>query len=66
MSTPPERQLVTVAAVAAQLGVHPQTVRRWIAQGRLTGYRLGPRLLRLDAAQVDELARELPTVERRG
>jgi excisionase family DNA binding protein len=33
--------LLTVAEVAARLRVHPETVRRWLAQGRLEGVRPG-------------------------
>ncbi len=29
---------LTVAQVAARLQVHPETVRRWLREGRLRGY----------------------------
>lgn len=51
----------TIAAAAARLGVNPKTLRRRIADGRLTGYRLGS-LVRLDPREVDALLRPIPTV----
>jgi len=35
-----ERDL-TIAEVAAELRVNPETVRRWLASGKLGGYRPG-------------------------
>ena len=43
--------LFTVRQVAAQLGVHPQTIRRLIHDGRLGAVRVG-RVLRVDAPAV--------------
>ena len=43
---------VTIQEAAATYGVHPLTIRRWIGSGRLTAYRVGPRLIRLDADQM--------------
>jgi hypothetical protein len=40
------RQLVGLSAAAAYADVSTRTLRRYIAQGRLTGYRVGPRLVR--------------------
>jgi excisionase family DNA binding protein len=34
---------MTVNDVAAQLQVHPRTVKRWITEGRLTAFKLGDR-----------------------
>jgi excisionase family DNA binding protein len=45
---------VSIATVADQLGVSTRTVRRYVASGRLTAYRVGPRLLRVDADQAAE------------
>lgn len=44
-------QKVPLAEVAAEVGVHPRTIRRYVSSGRLTAWRVGPRLLRVD---VDE------------
>jgi excisionase family DNA binding protein len=45
-------QKISIQDVAEQFGVSPRTVRRYIASGRLTAYRVGPRLIRVDAEQV--------------
>lgn len=52
---------LTVAEAAARIGVNTKTVRRRIADGSLVGYRVGPRLIRLDPAEVDALLRPIPT-----
>ncbi len=36
-------ELLTVDEVADQLKVHPESVRRWLREGRLTGYRISRR-----------------------
>lgn len=46
---------------AERVGVSTRTLRRWIAAGRLTGYRVGPQLIRLDPAEVDALLRPIPS-----
>ena len=38
--------------VAAEFGVHPKTIRRWLADGRIHGKRIGPRLIRFNLDQV--------------
>ena len=53
----PESQLLTIAAVAAKLGVHHKTVRRFIREGRLPAVRLGASSrspLRVDPAELYE------------
>lgn len=37
-----------------------KTLRRRIADGSLTGYRMGPRLLRVDLNELDEILRPIP------
>lgn len=53
-------RLVSIAEAAQHLHVSPKTVRRRIADGELAAYRVG-RLVRLDAEQVRNLARPIPT-----
>jgi len=57
-----QRQMVPIPAAAEHTGVSTQTIRRYIAAGRLTGYRVGPRLIRVDLAEVDALLHRIPTV----
>lgn len=46
---------------AAELagGVHPRTVRRWVENGLLEGFRTGPRLIKVERSQVLALVRPL-------
>ncbi|GAB2575911.1 helix-turn-helix domain-containing protein [Microlunatus antarcticus] len=53
--TAPKRRLTDIATGASALGVDPRTIRRWIADGRLPGYRVGGKLLRVDMADIDAL-----------
>jgi len=57
---------ITISQAAERYGVSTRTIRRWIAAGILTGYRVGPTLIRLDAAEVEALARQIPAAGRRG
>ena len=51
-------ELVSVREVADQLGVHPETIRRLIHDGRLDAVRVG-RVLRVHRAALDSfLARQ--------
>jgi len=58
---PPSRKLVSQAAAAAYIGCHVRTIRRRIADGSLTGYRMGPRLIRVDLHELDAIMRPMPT-----
>lgn len=51
---------ITIHEAARWHGVHPKTIRRWIAEGILTGYRTGGHLIRLDANEVASLGRPIP------
>ncbi len=52
----PRRRYCDVPAAAEYLGIGPRTVRRLLSDGRLTAYRVGTKLLRLDWAEVEALA----------
>lgn len=52
---------VGIAEAATYADVSTRTVRRWIASGLLPGYRLGPRLVKVDLADLENLARRIPT-----
>jgi excisionase family DNA binding protein len=49
------RRWASIDDAAAYLGIHPRTVRKLAAQGRLTLYRNGPRLVRVDLNEVDAM-----------
>lgn len=44
--------LLTVPEAAAVLKVSPVTVSRWLRQGRLPAYRLGPRAVRIRRSEL--------------
>lgn len=52
---PAGANLLTLDAAARHLGVSTRTVRRRVADGSLRAFRVGPTLLRVDAADVDAL-----------
>ena len=52
----PRRRYCDVTAAADYLGVNPRTVRRLLTEGRLTAYRVGDKLIRLDWSEVESLA----------
>ena len=56
------RRLESISEAADYLGVSTKTIRRYIASGRLTGYRAGPRLIRVDLNELDAVLRPIPTV----
>ena len=45
---------------AARLGVDVKTIRRYISEGRLVGYRLADKAIRLDSDEVDALFTPIP------
>jgi excisionase family DNA binding protein len=55
------QRLLSVAEAAEQLSASTKTVRRRIADGTLTGYRMGPRLIRVDQNELEALLRPIPT-----
>lgn len=61
MSSPPKRRFSTIADAAEYGACSPKTIRRMIARGDLTGYRMGPRLVRVDLNELDALLRPIPT-----
>jgi len=56
------RRWASLALGAEYIGVSEKTIRRMIASGQITGYRVGPRLIRIDLNEVDVLARPVPTM----
>lgn len=63
-SEPTQRRLESIAVAAEYANISTRSVRRYISQGRLTGYRVGIRLIRVDLNEVDErILRRIPTAE---
>jgi excisionase family DNA binding protein len=60
--TPQHSALVTVQAAADHCQLHHSTIRRQISAGNLKAYRLGPRILRVDLAEVEALFQPVTTV----
>jgi excisionase family DNA binding protein len=59
---PPQKDLpprLNIKQAADFHGVDEKSIRRWIAQGRLTAYRVGPRLIRLDRDSVLNLGNRI-------
>jgi excisionase family DNA binding protein len=46
-------RLVSLTEAGAYAGVHRMTIYRWIQAGRITGYRVGPRILKVDLDEID-------------
>ena len=53
------RRLDSMNNAADYAGVCTKTIRRWIADGRLTAYRVGPRLIRVDLDELDSMFRPI-------
>jgi excisionase family DNA binding protein len=55
-----------VKRAAARFDVHDRTVRRWIAEGLITGYRVGSTLIKVDLNEIeDRIVRVIPPAEAR-
>jgi excisionase family DNA binding protein len=57
----PDRRYGTIAEAAAITRFSDKTIRRMIADGKLTGYRLGRRHIRIDLDELDALMAPIPT-----
>ncbi|MEU2106402.1 helix-turn-helix domain-containing protein [Nocardia beijingensis] len=53
--------LIRLTEGAALAGLHPATLRRWISQGKLAGWRLPSGQIRVDRAEILQLAKPMPT-----
>lgn len=51
--TSPRRRWAKISEAADHLQVTPRTIRHMIADGRITGYRSGTRLVRVDLNELD-------------
>jgi excisionase family DNA binding protein len=60
-SKPVKVELISVNDAALRLDVSAHTVRRWITSGMLPAYRVGRRLIKVDLADLDRVAKRIPT-----
>jgi excisionase family DNA binding protein len=58
---PVTHRYASLAAGAEYAHCSIKTLRRRISDGSLTGYRMGPRLIRVDLNELDTLLRPIPT-----
>lgn len=59
-----QQRLSSIPDAADTYGVHHTTIRRWISQGRITGFRFGPRMIRVDLNEIDAMLRPLAAANR--
>jgi excisionase family DNA binding protein len=65
-STAGPRHPASLDRAASHAGVSTRTIRRRIADGSITGYRFGPRVIRVDLDEVESLFKRMPAADRRG
>lgn len=61
-SAPPPRRFARQEVAAERWDVSVDTIRRMIRDGKITGYRLNRRIIRVDLDEVDAMFRPIPTV----
>jgi excisionase family DNA binding protein len=65
VSTLSRHSYVTQQRAADHVGVTPRTIRNWISEGHITGYRLpGARAIRIDLDELEAKMRVMPAVIR--
>jgi excisionase family DNA binding protein len=62
-STQQPRRWGSIERAALTAGVSTRTIRRRIADGSITGYRFGPRVIRVDLDEVESLFKRMPTAK---
>jgi excisionase family DNA binding protein len=61
-STPPTPRYVSLAHAAEYADCNERTLRRLIADGKITGFRLG-RVIRIDLNELDQALKPIPTIK---
>lgn len=62
---PQHHRYASLSEAATYIDCNEKTLRRYIAAGRLIGYRLGTRSIRVDLDELDALLQPIPTASRR-
>ena len=60
------RHFIRQEDAAERWSVSIDTIRKLIAEGKVTGYRLNNRIIRVDVTEVDAAFRVIPTVRQAG
>jgi excisionase family DNA binding protein len=55
-------RFVPIKEAEEKYSVNWYTLRRWIREGKITGYRIGDRLIRVDLDEIDALMKPLPVI----
>lgn len=58
----PESSYVSIAAAADLCAVSTQTMRRWISEGRIPAFRVGPKAIRLRTSDVRRFVEDDPLI----
>jgi|RhiMethySRZTD1v2_1073278.scaffolds.fasta_scaffold485912_2 excisionase family DNA binding protein len=58
-TNPADTDLISMREAMSRYHVSRDTIRRRIADGSITAYRLGPKLIRIDRAEADALLRRI-------
>lgn len=53
---------LSLTEAAEHFNLAPRTIRRYIAQGKLPAYRVGPKVLRIRLEDLENLMHAVPTV----
>jgi excisionase family DNA binding protein len=54
-------ELISMKEAAARYHMHQDALRRKISEGKLTGYKFGQRIMRVDPVEVAALFQVIPT-----
>lgn len=58
-----EAVLIPLSEGAELVRYHPKTLRRWISQGKLTGYRVADNQIRINRSELLGLVRRVPAAQ---
>jgi excisionase family DNA binding protein len=59
LSNPPASRLKTVKQASQITGLSPNTLRKYVAEGKLTAYKVGDRLVKYDPSDLDKLVQKI-------